>query len=143
MGGTPSKPNPSTRMEVIGAGYPRTGTLSMAIAIEKLLQKPVVHGGSRTFGGEGCMANSSPCSAIILIDNSNSLLQEMGTIDTSQACWSTRTVPQTAPRSHGWICGVALTCHMSSLSQNWLSSTQRRKWCWSLEIQHVGGQAFR
>jgi hypothetical protein len=53
MGGVPSKPDPSVQMEVIGAGYSRTGTLSVAIALEKLLNKPVVHGGSRSFGGEG------------------------------------------------------------------------------------------
>jgi chloramphenicol 3-O-phosphotransferase len=37
---------------VIGAGYSRTGTLSMALALEKLLDGPVMHGGSQLLGRE-------------------------------------------------------------------------------------------
>jgi len=47
MGGVPSIPSdPSRSLKVIGAGYSRTGTLSMALALEKLLDGPVMHGGS-------------------------------------------------------------------------------------------------
>ncbi|KAH8653733.1 P-loop containing nucleoside triphosphate hydrolase protein [Xylariales sp. PMI_506] len=53
MGGAPSKPDPSKEMQVIGAAYGRTGTVSLSIALEKLLDGPVVHGGQRSFGGEG------------------------------------------------------------------------------------------
>ncbi|KAH9906953.1 P-loop containing nucleoside triphosphate hydrolase protein [Xylariomycetidae sp. FL2044] len=46
MGGVPSKPgDPSTKLEVIGAGYSKTGTMSMQMALEKLLKGPVQHGG--------------------------------------------------------------------------------------------------
>ncbi|KAK8075352.1 nad dependent epimerase dehydratase [Apiospora hydei] len=46
MGGVPSKPgDASTKLEVIGAGYSRTGTASMQIALEMLMQGPVQHGG--------------------------------------------------------------------------------------------------
>lgn len=46
MGGAPSKPDPTRTVEVIGAGYSKTGTLSMQIALEHLLQGPVMHGGT-------------------------------------------------------------------------------------------------
>ena len=42
----------SRSLKVIGAGYSRTGTLSMAIALEKLLEGPVMHGGSQLLGRE-------------------------------------------------------------------------------------------
>ncbi|ETS73814.1 hypothetical protein PFICI_14760 [Pestalotiopsis fici W106-1] len=44
MGGTASKPDYTRNFEVLGAGFSRTGTLSLQIALEKLLQGPVVHG---------------------------------------------------------------------------------------------------
>ncbi|KAJ4408409.1 hypothetical protein N0V82_009708 [Gnomoniopsis sp. IMI 355080] len=46
MGGAPSKPDASRTVEVIGAGYSKTGTLSMQLALETLLQGPVMHGGT-------------------------------------------------------------------------------------------------
>ncbi|EHL01401.1 hypothetical protein M7I_2615 [Glarea lozoyensis 74030] len=53
MGGSASIPtDPSRTLKVIGAGYPRIGTLSMAIALEKLLDGPVMHGGSQLLGRE-------------------------------------------------------------------------------------------
>lgn len=53
MGGKVSKPTDPTReLQVIGAGYSRTGTLSMAMALEKLLDGPVMHGGSQFVGRE-------------------------------------------------------------------------------------------
>ncbi|KAH8758917.1 hypothetical protein F5883DRAFT_501599 [Diaporthe sp. PMI_573] len=45
MGGIPSKPgDPSRPLEVIGAGFSRTGTMSMQLALEELLRGPVMHG---------------------------------------------------------------------------------------------------
>lgn len=42
MGGVPSKPgDPSRPLEVIGAGFSRTGTMSMQLALEELLRGPV------------------------------------------------------------------------------------------------------
>jgi len=53
MGGNPSVPTDLSRtLKVIGAGYSRTGTLSMALALEKLLDGPVMHGGSQLLGRE-------------------------------------------------------------------------------------------
>lgn len=53
MGGVPSIPtDPHRPLMVIGAGYSRTGTLSMALALEKLLDGPVMHGGSQLLGRE-------------------------------------------------------------------------------------------
>ncbi|EHK20088.1 uncharacterized protein TRIVIDRAFT_155537 [Trichoderma virens Gv29-8] len=53
MGGVPSIPTDRTRtVQVIGAGYSRTGTVSMALALEKLLGGPVMHGGTQLFGRE-------------------------------------------------------------------------------------------
>jgi hypothetical protein len=53
MGGTASVPQDRSRtLKVIGAGYSRTGTLSMAMALEKLLDGPVMHGGSQLLGRE-------------------------------------------------------------------------------------------
>ncbi|KAF7558892.1 hypothetical protein G7046_g5258 [Stylonectria norvegica] len=53
MGGTVSVPDgPSVTLKVIGAGYSRTGTLSMALALERLLHGPVMHGGSQLLGRE-------------------------------------------------------------------------------------------
>src|SRR4051812_48776803 len=51
MGGVASIPvNPRQRPEVICIGYQRTGTLSMALALEKLGYGPVAHGGSQLVG---------------------------------------------------------------------------------------------
>ncbi|KAK7416605.1 hypothetical protein QQX98_005076 [Neonectria punicea] len=53
MGGVPSVPNdPNRSLKVIGAGYSRTGTLSMALALETLLDGPVMHGGTQLLGRE-------------------------------------------------------------------------------------------
>ena len=48
MGGVPSIPtDPSRKLQVIGAGYSRTGTVTMQLALEKLLEGPVLHGGTQ------------------------------------------------------------------------------------------------
>lgn len=53
MGGVASVPTDRTRsLRVIGAGYSRTGTLSMAMALAELLDGPVMHGGSQLLGRE-------------------------------------------------------------------------------------------
>lgn len=53
MGGVASVPtDPDRTLEVIGAGYARTGTVSMALALEKLLDGPVCHGGTQLLGRE-------------------------------------------------------------------------------------------
>lgn len=46
MGQQPSHPtNPSKQIQVIGAGMSRTGTVSFGLALERLLDGPVYHGG--------------------------------------------------------------------------------------------------
>ncbi|KAK8074219.1 hypothetical protein PG994_005118 [Apiospora phragmitis] len=53
MGGAPSKPgDPSRGLEVIGAGFSRTGTVSMQLALEKILNGPVLHGGTHMISRE-------------------------------------------------------------------------------------------
>ena len=48
MGQKASKPGPpSTRMQVLALGIPRTGTSSMSAALEILLQEPSCHGGAQ------------------------------------------------------------------------------------------------
>ncbi|KAK5633626.1 hypothetical protein RRF57_009340 [Xylaria bambusicola] len=48
MGGVASIPtDPSRKVQVISAGYSRTGTVSMSLALEKLLGGPILHGGTR------------------------------------------------------------------------------------------------
>ncbi|EHK42146.1 hypothetical protein TRIATDRAFT_229660 [Trichoderma atroviride IMI 206040] len=57
MGGVPSIPTDKSRtVQVISAGYSRTGTVSMALALEKLLDGPVMHGGTHLFGREDAYA---------------------------------------------------------------------------------------
>ena len=51
MGGIPSKPDPTKSMQVIGAGFPRTGTNSVQLALELLLDGPVHHGGTHILAG--------------------------------------------------------------------------------------------
>ncbi|RYP25033.1 hypothetical protein DL767_008502 [Monosporascus sp. MG133] len=52
MGGAASVPtDPSRRVQVIGAGYSRTGTVSMQMALTKLLNGPVIHGGTQILEG--------------------------------------------------------------------------------------------
>lgn len=53
MGGTPSKPgDPARPLEVIGAGYSRTGTVTMQLALEEILDGPVIHGGTHILSRE-------------------------------------------------------------------------------------------
>lgn len=53
MGGVPSVPHDKSRtLQVIGAGYSRTGTVSMSMALETLLDGPVMHGGTQLLGRE-------------------------------------------------------------------------------------------
>jgi hypothetical protein len=53
MGGVPSIPtDPSRKLQVIGAGYSRTGTVTMQLALEKLLDGPVLHGGTQILSRE-------------------------------------------------------------------------------------------
>jgi Sulfotransferase domain len=87
MGGVPSVPtDPNRTLEVIGAGFARTGTVSMALALEKILDGPVCHGGTQLLGredGETCptrthgsadlqrqltFGNGSPCTRLNTTD---------------------------------------------------------------------------
>lgn len=53
MGGIPSKPTDMSRqLQVICAGYSRTGTVTMQLALEKLLHGPVLHGGTQILSRE-------------------------------------------------------------------------------------------
>lgn len=53
MGGVPSVPQDrSRRIQVIAAGYSRTGTTSISIALARLLDGPVFHGGNQIFQRE-------------------------------------------------------------------------------------------
>jgi hypothetical protein len=53
MGGVPSVPTDKTRrVQVIGAGFSRTGTVSMNMALERLLDGPAMHGGTQLIGRE-------------------------------------------------------------------------------------------
>lgn len=52
MGGVPSKPDPSCEVQVINAGLSRTGTVSMQLAFQKLLDGPVYHGGTHCLAGK-------------------------------------------------------------------------------------------
>lgn len=53
MGQEYSAPKPNTKLQVIGAGLPRTGTASFSAALEILLNGPVYHGGTQvTLGPE-------------------------------------------------------------------------------------------
>jgi chloramphenicol 3-O-phosphotransferase len=48
MGGVPSVPrDPSRKVQVICAGYSRTGTSTMALAVGKLFDGPFLHGGTQ------------------------------------------------------------------------------------------------
>ncbi len=48
MGGVASIPtDPSQKVEVISAGYSRIGTVSMSLALQKLRNGPVLHGGTQ------------------------------------------------------------------------------------------------
>lgn len=50
MGGVASIPTDSSRtVQVISAGYSRTGTVSMSMALDKLLDGPILHGGTQIF----------------------------------------------------------------------------------------------
>ncbi|KAF4826907.1 hypothetical protein CGCTS75_v008618 [Colletotrichum tropicale] len=51
MGQEASKPKPGTKLQVIGAGLPRTGTASLSKALEILLNGPVHHGGTQVTRG--------------------------------------------------------------------------------------------
>lgn len=53
MGQSYSSPRPGAKLQVIGAGLPRTGTASFSKALEILLDGPVYHGGTQvTLGPE-------------------------------------------------------------------------------------------
>lgn len=53
MGSVPSKPtDPTVTPQVIAAGYSRTGTMSMAKALETLLGGTVLHSGNALYGRE-------------------------------------------------------------------------------------------
>ncbi|KAI1346610.1 hypothetical protein F5Y01DRAFT_308191 [Xylaria sp. FL0043] len=48
MDGVASIPtDPSRKVQVISAGYSRTGTVSISLALEKLLDGPILHGGTQ------------------------------------------------------------------------------------------------
>jgi hypothetical protein len=53
MGNTPSIPTDPTKTTlVIGAGFSRTGTVSLSLALERLLGSPVCHSGTAILGRE-------------------------------------------------------------------------------------------
>ncbi|KAI4603639.1 hypothetical protein KJ359_003455 [Pestalotiopsis sp. 9143b] len=47
MGGALSKPDPAATLQVVGAGYSRTGTSSLQLALAKLVDGPIYHGGTQ------------------------------------------------------------------------------------------------
>lgn len=51
MGNEPSKPEPGTRFQVVGAGMPCTGTASLSEALSILLGGPIYHGASHVASG--------------------------------------------------------------------------------------------
>ncbi|KAF6811784.1 nad dependent epimerase dehydratase [Colletotrichum sojae] len=51
MGQEASKPKPGTKLQVVAAGLPRTGTASLSKALEILLGGPVHHGGTQITRG--------------------------------------------------------------------------------------------
>lgn len=61
MGGIPSKPDPARfdRLQVIGAGFSRTGTNSLQLALEKVLDGPVQHGGTHFHAEKDCTFSCS------------------------------------------------------------------------------------
>ncbi|KAJ1333239.1 Sulfotransferase domain-containing protein [Microdochium nivale] len=59
MGAAPSIPtDPSRTVQVIGAGFSRTGTVSMQMALEILLKGPVLHGGTQLITREDAYCTS-------------------------------------------------------------------------------------
>lgn len=52
MGNQASVPSPGTKLQVIGAGLPRTGTASFSEALRILLEAPVYHGGTQCTMGQ-------------------------------------------------------------------------------------------
>lgn len=61
MGSHVSKPDPdSDGLKVIAAGYSRTGTSSMHIALERLLGEPAQHGGAYFFNAGDGMSIALP-----------------------------------------------------------------------------------
>lgn len=59
MGGVPSVPRDRSRkVQVICAGYARTGTSTMALAVEQLLDGPFLHGGTQVLNREDGMGFS-------------------------------------------------------------------------------------
>lgn len=51
MGTEASKPTPGLRLQIIGAGLPRTGTASLSEALRILLGGPIYHGGTQVTSG--------------------------------------------------------------------------------------------
>lgn len=69
MGGTASVPRDSSqRLKVIGAGYSRTGTSTMQLALEKLLDGPVMHGGTQILTREDG-TQGAPRTLLICVTN--------------------------------------------------------------------------
>jgi len=52
MGQEPSQPRAGSSIQVIGAGLPRTGTTSLALALSILLEGPVYDGGTQLWHGK-------------------------------------------------------------------------------------------
>jgi hypothetical protein len=47
MGGVASIPTDERDVQVISAAYSRTGTVSMSLALDKILEGPILHGGNQ------------------------------------------------------------------------------------------------
>ncbi|KAI3335782.1 hypothetical protein F4824DRAFT_500652 [Ustulina deusta] len=61
MGGVASIPtDPSQKVQVISAGYSRTGTVSMSLALQELLNGPVLHGGTQILVRDDATADFPP-----------------------------------------------------------------------------------
>lgn len=65
MGGVASIPtDPSRRVQVISAGYSRTGTVSMSMALDKLLDGPILHGGTQILVRDDGKRRSDPTDSV-------------------------------------------------------------------------------
>ncbi|KAK8016900.1 hypothetical protein PG993_015089 [Apiospora rasikravindrae] len=125
MGATASVPRDRTRqLQVIDAGYARTATLSYSLALSRLLDGPVMHGGTQLFHREDSYCRQ--------LDALYRLRRAPGaTVASSSGRCAT------SPRASS----PARTAPCSTSCRSCSSSTPTPRWSWSRATRRAGGAA--
>ncbi|CZR53860.1 uncharacterized protein PAC_03742 [Phialocephala subalpina] len=143
MGGVASIPtDPSRKVQVISAGYSRTGTVTMSLALAKLLDGPILHGGTQILVRDDGKVDDDDniCGKIDIVPDYCSTW--IKAYEARHAGSKETTLKLVRKATAGFV-GTADLPPSDFMLEMVEPYPETQKWCWSAEIQSSGGTALR